>query len=113
MVSDYDDVDSDKPRCYYSNPMSPIEVYIDNRYINRSKPEDSKVSLPLPPKGPGGEVKWLGDRSGMGWIEVPPGGENNRLSFTMDKEGARLELDPKLHSTVTAGKHYIVIKRVK
>ena len=93
--------------------MSPVEVYINSKYIGKSTAEDSKVSLPSPPKGPGGEVRWLGDRSGMGWIQVPPGGESKRRSFTMDKEGAELELDPKLHPEVTAGKHNIVIRRVK
>lgn len=93
--------------------MSPIEIYIDKKFVGRSSSSPSVIKLPNPP---GGKVVYHGDKSGFGEITAGPH-RSETFGFTKPGERAIYEvmenLSGLLFPTATnSTKKEIVIKRV-
>ena len=66
--------------------MSPIEIYIDGKFVGESSSGPSEIKLPKPP---GGKVEWKGDESGSGQMIA---GANNRCEvFQFTELGRKAE----------------------
>lgn len=68
--------------------MSPIEIYIDGKFVGESSSGPSEIKLPKPP---GGKVEWKGDESGSGQMIA---GANNRCKvFQLTELGQEVKYE--------------------
>lgn len=94
--------------------MSPIEIYIDGRFVGKSSSGQSEIELP---ESPGGKVIWTGDESGFGYMVSDLDGEPEFFQFTEVGQEAPIEIAESLSAglfpnAANTPKKEIIIKRV-